>query len=96
MAQHKRSTLVPADILNWIAKPILTGEGDVESLVGNREVGEKADLSGVVSKEAGAERQRQRGARQPPQGLRKAAVLRHHQMIVRALEVKGVEVELDT
>lgn len=73
-----------------------TREGDVESLVGYREVRQEADLSRVVSEQAGAQRRRQRGARQPPEGLREAAVLRHQQMIVRALQVEGVEGELDT
>lgn len=80
----------------WIAKSILTGESDVESFVGNREVGEKADLSRVISKQACAERRRQSGARQSPEGLREAAVLRHQQMVVRTLQVEGVEGELDT
>lgn len=79
-----------------MTKSILTGESDVESLVGDREVGEEADLSRVVSKQAGTERRGQRGACQPPQGLREAAVLRHQQMVMRALEVEGVEGELDT
>lgn len=73
-----------------------TREGDVESLVGDGEVRQEADLSRVVSKQAGAQRRRQRGACQPPEGLREAAVLRHQQMIVRALQVEGVEGELDT
>lgn len=73
-----------------------TREGDVESLVGDGEVRQEADLSRVVPEQAGAEGRRQRGARQPPQGLREAAVLRHQQMIVRALQVEGVEGELDT
>lgn len=73
-----------------------TREGDVESLVGDGEVRQEADLSRVVPKEAGAKRRRQRGARQPPEGLREAAVLRHQQMIVRALQVERVEGELDT
>lgn len=72
-----------------------TREGDVESLVGDGEVRQEADLSRVVSKQAGAQGRRQRGARQPPEGLGEAAVLRHQQMIVRALQVEGVEGELD-
>lgn len=78
-----------------VTQSILTREGDVESLVGNGEVGEKADLRRVVSKQARAERRRQRGARQSPQRLREAAVLRHQQMVVWALEVESVEGELD-
>lgn len=73
-----------------------TWEGDVESLVGDGEVRQEADLSGVVSEQAGTERRRQRGSRQPPEGLGKTAVLRHQQMIVWALQVEGVEGELDT
>lgn len=75
---------------------LLTGESDVESLVGNGKVRQKADLCRVVSEQARAEWGRQRGARQSPQGLREAAILRHQQMVVRALEVEGVEGELDT
>ncbi|KAF3833636.1 hypothetical protein F7725_024840, partial [Dissostichus mawsoni] len=74
-----------------MTKSILTRESDVESLVGNREVGEEADLSRVVSKQACAERGRQRGAHQPPQGLGEAAVLRHQQEVMRALQVERVE-----
>lgn len=79
-----------------MTKSILTRESDVESLVGHGEVREKADLRRVVSKQACAERRRQRGARQPPQGLREAAVLGHQQMVVRALKVECVEGELNT
>lgn len=45
---------------------VRTREGDVETLVGNGEVREKADLSRVVPKQACAERRGQRGARQSP------------------------------
>lgn len=79
-----------------MAKSILTRESDVEPLVGNREVRQKADLSRVVSEQACTERRRQCGARQSPQGLREAAVLRHQQMVMRALKVESVEGELDT
>lgn len=74
----------------------LTREGDVESLVGDRKVRQKADLSGVVPKQPSAERWRQRRARQSPQGLREASILRYQQMVVRALKVEGVKGELDT
>lgn len=80
----------------WIAKSSLTRESDVESLIGNREVGQKADLSRVVSKQACAERRRQRGTCQSPQGLRETPILCHQQMVVRALKVERVEGELDT
>lgn len=78
-----------------MTKSILTRESDVESLIGNREVGEEADLSRVVSKQACAERGGQRGAHQPPQGLGEAAILRHQQEVMRALQVERVEGELD-
>lgn len=74
---------------------IPTWESDVESLVGHREVREEADLRRVVSKQARAERWRQRGARQSPQRLWEAAVLGHQQMVVRALQVERVKGELD-
>lgn len=80
----------------WITKFILTRECDVESLVGNGEVRQKADLSRVVSKQACTERRRQGGACQSPQGLREAAILCHQQMVMRTLKVEGVEGELDT
>lgn len=75
---------------------VLTWEGDVETLVGNGEVGEKADLSRVVPKQACAERRGQRGARQSPQRLRETPIFCHQQMIMRALQVKRVEGELNT
>lgn len=71
-----------------------TRERDVEALVGDGEVGEEADLGGVVPEEPGTEGGGQGGARQPPQGLGEAAVLRHQQVVVRALQVEGVEGEL--
>lgn len=77
-------------------EPKLTRERDVEALVRNGEVREEANLSRVVSKEPGAQMWRQRGARQSPQGLREAAVLRHQQVVVRALQMESVEVKLDT
>ena len=73
-----------------------TGEGDVEALVGDGEVGEEADLGGVVPEEPRAQGGGQGGARQPPQGLGEAAVLRHQQVVVGALQVEGVEGELHT
>lgn len=53
-----------------------TREGDVETLVRNGEVREKADLSRVVPKQACAERRGQRGAGEFPQRLRKTSVFR--------------------
>lgn len=52
-----------------------TRESDVETLVGNGKVGQKADLSCVVPKQACAERRGQCGARQPPERLREASIL---------------------
>lgn len=84
------------NVFNPYTKFVLTREGDVESLVRNGKVRQEADLCCVVSKKSCAERWGQRGAREPPKGLREAAVLCHQQMVVRALQVEGVEGELDT
>lgn len=75
---------------------VLTREGDVETLIGNGEVREKADLSRVVPKQACAEGRGQRGARQSPQRLRETPIFCHQQMVMRALQVKRVEGELNT
>lgn len=39
-------------------RELSTWESDVEALVGHREVGEEADLSGVVAEESSTERRR--------------------------------------
>lgn len=60
----------------WGTKPG-TWESDVETLVGNGEVGQKADLSCVVPKQACAEGRGQCGARQPPERLGETSILRY-------------------
>lgn len=74
---------------------VITGESDVEAVVGDGEVRDEPELSFEVAIETGVDVAGQLAAGEAGQRLQEAAVLGEQQVVVLVLQVEGVELELD-
>lgn len=79
-----------------LSTPVLTWEGDVETLIGHGEVWDEANLSREVSKEPRTKRGREPRARQLLQWLSKAGIFSDEEVVVAILQVKGMKGEEHT
>lgn len=74
---------------------MVTGESDVEAVVGDGEVRDEPELSFEVAIETGVDVAGQLAAGEAGQRLQEAAVLGEQEVVVLVLQVEGVELELD-